>query len=65
MEYIQAWKWITDHWGCASWMGIREDVRTAIGLDARVGMCHGQLVTQQAARGMQVFINNINNRVAQ
>jgi hypothetical protein len=59
-EYLQAWQWITSRWNCPSWIGIPDDKKKTIGLDPRVGMCHGSLVTQGAAKGMNEFINRMN-----
>lgn len=64
MKAFEAWRWIVANWNCVAWRGIPDHVRLATGLDARLGMCHGCLVTQHAAKGMNEFVSRMNERKA-
>lgn len=60
MTHAQAWEWITSHWMTPAWRGIPSNVREVLNLHNKVGVCNGSLVTQESAKGMREFINNIN-----
>ena len=60
ISYMEAWGWIIREWNCPSWKGIREDIKLVLGFDSRVGMCHGQLVSQAGARGINATVTWLN-----
>ena len=62
MSNIDAWRYVTDNWNTPTWKEIREDIKTVLGLDSRVGMCNGMLVSRTGSRGMDEFIKRLNGR---
>ena len=62
MSYMDAWKWIVDNWGSATWLSIPIQVRNTLHLDVRLGVCHYGLVTQSGAKGINDFVTRMNER---
>ena len=61
MTEMQAWTWIINSWHTPEWMPVNADVRTILHLPKSLGMCGGQLITQQGAKGMMLFIQRFNS----
>ena len=60
---VTAWAWIVREWNTVAWKGIPDYVRIPLGLDSRLGMCHGSLVSQAGAKGINQFVNDMNTKV--
>jgi len=62
MDTLTAWRYIFDRWNCNRWQSLPDDVKTALGLHCKIGVCHGSLVTRTGASGMDEFIQRVNSR---
>jgi hypothetical protein len=62
MSNIQAWEYILNNWNCVTWNPIPQNVKDALHLDARLGLCSGMLVTRTGSLGMSEFINRMNSK---
>lgn len=62
MTQLQAWTYIVNNWHCPNWQPIPQDVSRVIGLDSRLGMTGGMLVTRNGAKGVISFVNQLNSR---
>jgi len=63
MSSTAAWGWIFAHWHTPVWKPIPQDVKDALGLDGRLGVYGGMLVSRAGASGMSEFVARL-NRIA-
>lgn len=50
MSTLDAWQWLKENWNNPNWTAIPCNVRQAIGIDSRVGIYSGVLVTKRVAK---------------
>ena len=60
MSAYMAWQEIIKQWGCKEWKAIPTEIQKVLNLDSRLGICHCCLVTQNGAKGMNQFIERMN-----
>lgn len=59
---LECWKFIFDNWYCTEWQPIPDWVRQKIKFHPQLGMCSGNLVTRNGAKGMNEFLLRINRK---
>lgn len=63
MQKKVAWEWVFAHWHTPVWKPIPADVKSALGLDGRLGVYGGMLVSRAGSSGVSSFITRL-NRIA-
>lgn len=63
MTEIQAWQQIFSLSRGSQWQAIPENLKRFLGLDSRIGICGGLLITKHSAEYANAFITRVNSTV--
>jgi len=62
MSNLDAWQYIINHWNCVNWQALPLQVTKALGLDSRLGICGGMLVTRIGNNGIVQTVKAMNEK---
>jgi hypothetical protein len=62
MTTESAWQYVFSHWGCPQWQPLPPEVKSALRLHGKMGVCHYSLVTRTGAQGMDEFVHRVNSK---
>ena len=63
MTQFEAWQYINRNWFISQWQEIPANIKQVLGLDSRLGMLGGMLVTRKASEYANIFIRNLNDKL--
>lgn len=62
MTTLDAWQYIVSNWYTSHWIPVPDAVKSALGLDTRLGLYSGMLVSRAGAQGITEFVSRINSK---
>jgi len=62
MTTLEAWQYIVNNWYAPQWRPIPQEIQRVLGLDSRLGMCGGMLVTRNGSERINQFIRAMNEK---